>query len=175
VTKIAGMKVNKTKLDSVLSITPPTVFEDFRGTHVELYNKKLYQEAGLPGEFVQDNISISSKHVLRGLHGDKNTWKLISCLFGKFYLVVVNWDEKSPQFRQWDSFILSAETRQQILVPPNFGNGHLVLSDYAVFHYKQTTYYDRSGQFTLMWNDPKLKIWWPIKEPILSARDEGLS
>ena len=167
------MEVLKTKLDGVLLIKPPTIFEDFRGTYIETYNEKLYNEAGIKVEFVQDDISVSSKHVLRGIHGDQETWKLISCLYGRFYLVVVNWDETSPQFGQWESFVLSDQNRLQVLVPPKFGNGHLVLSDMAIFHYKQSAYYNRAGQFTILWNDPRLNIWWPIKNPILSRRDEG--
>ena len=167
------MEVKKTKLDGVLLIKPPTVFEDFRGTYVEIYNEKLYTEAGIRVKFVQDDISVSSKHVLRGIHGDPETWKLISCLYGKFYLVVVNWDETSPQFGQWESFVLSDQNRLQVLVPAKFGIGHLVLSEQAIFHYKQSTYYNRAKQFTLLWNDPKLNIWWPVRNPILSRRDEG--
>jgi len=87
---------------------------------------------------------------------------------------VVNWDDTSPQYQQWESFVLSEQNRLQVLVPPKFGNGHLVLSDRAIFHYKQSSYYNRAGQFTLIWNDPQLKIWWPIKQPIVSRRDEGL-
>ena len=128
------MEVKKTKLDGVLLIKPPTVFEDFRGTYVEIYNEKLYTEAGIRVKFVQDDISVSSKHVLRGIHGDPETWKLISCLYGKFYLAVVNWDETSPQFGQWESFVLSDQNRLQVLVPAKFGIGHLVLSEQAIFH-----------------------------------------
>ena len=168
-----SMEVSKTGLDGVLLIKPSTMFEDFRGTYTELYNKKLFNDAGIDVDFIQDDISISSRHVLRGVHGDTQTWKLISCLYGNFYMVVVNWDETSPQFGQWESFNLSEKNRTQILVPPKFGNGHLVLSDEAIFHYKQTTYYDRASQFTLMWNDPKINIWWPVKYPIMSRRDEG--
>jgi dTDP-4-dehydrorhamnose 3,5-epimerase len=167
------VKVSKTDLDGVLLIEPPTIFEDFRGSYVEIYNEKLYKEAGIDIHFVQDDVSTSTRHVLRGIHGDSETWKLISCLYGKFYLVVVNWDESSPQFGQWESFVLSDQNRLQVLVPPKFGNGHLVLSDLAIFHYKQSTYYNRAGQFTLLWNDPKLNIWWPVKNPILSRRDDG--
>ena len=165
------MEVYRTELDGVLLIKPPTVFKDFRGTYVEIYNERLYNEAGIKVKFIQDDISISSKHVLRGIHGDEETWKLISCLYGEFYLVVVNWDETSPQFSQWESFVLSEQKRLQVLVPAKFGNGHLVLSDQAVFHYKQSAYYNRTGQFTLLWNDPKLNIKWPIANPILSKRD----
>jgi dTDP-4-dehydrorhamnose 3,5-epimerase len=169
----SGVSVSKTKLDGVLLIKPPTIFEDIRGTYVELYNEKLYNEAGINVKFVEDDISVSSRHVLRGIHGDADTWKLISCLHGKFYLVVVNWDEDSPQFGQWDSFVLSEHNRLQVLVPAKFGNGHLVLSDQAIFHYKQSSYYNRVGQFTILWNDPQLNIWWPVKNPIVSRRDEG--
>lgn len=168
------INVTKTKLDQILLIKPPTNFEDFRGEYIEIYNEELYRQAGIDVEFKQDDISISSKHVLRGIHGDQNTWKLVSCLQGNFYLVVINWDETSPQYRQWESFTLSEKNRLQVLIPPKFGNGHVVLSETAMFHYKQTTYYDREGQFTLLWNDPDLKIWWPIKNPIVSRRDEGL-
>lgn len=168
------MKVEKTKLDGVLQITPPTLFEDWRGEYVETYNEQLYREQGIEVQFVQDDISVSDRHVLRGLHGDATTWKLISCLYGKFYLVVVNNDPESPQYRQWASFVLSDANRKQVLIPPKFGNGHLVLSDKAIFHYKQNTYYDRAGQFTLLWNDPELNLWWPVPNPLVSRRDAGL-
>ncbi|MFC1908567.1 dTDP-4-dehydrorhamnose 3,5-epimerase family protein [Chloroflexota bacterium] len=167
------MEVSKTKLDGVLLINPPTIFVDFRGTYVETYNEKLYTEAGISIKFIQDDISVSSQNVLRGIHGDAETWKLVSCLYGKFYLVVVNWDDASPQFGQWESFDLSDENRLQVLIPPRFGNGHLVLSELAIFHYKQSTYYDRAGQFSILWNDPELDIRWPINNPILSRRDKG--
>ena len=171
---MTSLRVCKTKLDGVQLIRPSTIFEDFRGTYVEIYNEKLFADAGIEVDFVEDDISVSSKHVLRGIHGDQETWKLISCLHGKFYLVVVNWDETSPQFRHWESFVLSDRNRLQVLVPPSFGNGHMVLSDLAIFHYKQSAYYNRAGQFTVQWNDPALDIWWPVKSPILSMRDEGL-
>ena len=169
------MEIKPTRLDGVRLITPPTIFEDFRGSYVELFNDDLYRKAGIDVAFVQDDISVSTRHVLRGIHGDTETWKLISCLHGKFYLVVVNWDERSPQYRQWESFVLSDQNRQQVLIPPRFGNGHLVLSESAIFHYKQSTYYNRAGQFTVLWNDPGLKIWWPVADPIVSRRDAGLS
>ncbi|NLF24387.1 MAG: dTDP-4-keto-6-deoxy-D-glucose epimerase [Deltaproteobacteria bacterium] len=168
------LEVQKTVLEGVLLIKPTTNFEDFRGSYVETYNEKLYQEAGITTRFVQDNASTSTKHVLRGIHGDKVTTKLISCLLGKFYMVVVNWNKDSPQFGQWEAFTLSEANRLQVLVPPQFGLAHLVLSDRAIFAYKQSTYYDRASQFTLVWNDPRLNIWWPVKEPILSRRDLGL-
>ena len=167
------MKVKKTGLDGVLVIEPPGIFNDFRGTYVETYNEAQYRAAGIDVDFIQDDISVSRKHVLRGIHGDSVTWKLVSCHSGKFYLVVVNWDKTSAQFGKWESFELSDENRLQVLIPPNFGNGHVVLSDMAIFHYKQSTYYDRSRQFTILWNDPGLNIRWPVSNPILSKRDSG--
>ena len=168
------MKVSKTALDGVLLIEPPTNFEDIRGEYVEIYNQRLYNESGILSEFLQDDISVSSRHVLRGIHGDATTTKLVSCLHGKFYLVVINFDENSPQYRQWTSFTLSDKNRLQVLIPPKFGNGHLVMSETAIFHYKQTTEYNRAGQFTILWNDPSANIWWPVAAPIVSRRDSGL-
>lgn len=165
------MEVRKTDLEGVLLIKPD-VFEDFRGEYVETYNEEAYNRQGITAKFVQDDISVSSRNVLRGIHGDARTWKLISCLHGKFYLVVVNCDRESLNFGIWQSFVLSDRNRLQVLVPPKHGNGHLVLSETAIFHYKQSTYYDPSSQFTYKWDDPKLKLWWPEKNPILSRRDE---
>ncbi len=141
----AAMEVFTTKLESVLLIKPPTVFEDFRGHYIETYNRNAYFTAGIPIDFIQDDISVSHRHVLRGIHGDSTTWKLISCLQGSFYLVVVNNDPNSSQYREWAAFTLSDSNRLQILVPPNFGNGHLVMSERAIFHYKQSTEYDRAS------------------------------
>ncbi|MDA8140091.1 MAG: dTDP-4-dehydrorhamnose 3,5-epimerase family protein [Desulfobacteraceae bacterium] len=165
------MIVEKTNLKEVLLIKPEA-FEDHRGQYVELYNDELYRKHGIGVTFVQDDISVSHRHVLRGIHGDGETWKLISCLHGSFYFVVVNCDTASPDFGQWQSFTLSESNRHQVLVPPKHGNAHLVISESAIFHYKQTTYYNPKGQFTYVWNDPRLNIWWPIKTPILSRRDE---
>lgn len=167
------LKIEPTRLHGVKLIAPPTNFEDFRGSYVELYNRELYQKAGINVDFLQDDISTSTRHVLRGIHGDDQTWKLVSCLYGKFYLVVVDRDPASPTYQQWESFTLSDNNRLQVLIPPKHGNGHLVLSEMAIFHYKQNSYYDRPGQFTILWNDPAYKIWWPVQTPILSRRDDG--
>ncbi len=168
------IEVRTTSLTGVKLIHPSTNFEDFRGSYVETYNKELFQNAGITEDFIQDDISTSTKNVLRGIHGDQETSKLITCLYGSFYLIVVNQDKDSPEFGKWESFTLSDSNRLQVLVPPKFGNGHLVLSDKAIFHYKQTTNYNRASQFTILWNDPNFNFWWPVKNPILSRRDEGL-
>jgi dTDP-4-dehydrorhamnose 3,5-epimerase len=168
--------IEKTNLDGVLLIKPK-VFEDFRGNYTMTFNQKEYLEAfkehGVDEiSFVEDDISTSNKNVLRGIHGDINTAKLVSCLEGKFYLVVVNNIEDHPQYKQSISFNISEFNRWQVYIPEGFGNGHLVISDRAIFSYKQTSYYNPEGQFTLLWNDPELKLWWPIKDPILSQRDQ---
>lgn len=165
------IEISKTNLDGVLLIKLG-VFEDHRGEYIETYNEALYKENGIDVKFVQDDISVSTRNVLRGIHGDDETWKLISCLHGKFYLVVVNCDKDSEDFGKWQSFVLSDRNKLQVLVPPKYGNAHLALSDMIIFHYKQSTYYDRSRQFTYKWNGQQFNIWWPIKNPILSQRDE---
>src|SRR5713226_1567510 len=124
------MQVITTNIDGVLLIKLEA-FEDHRGYYLETYNETLYHEHGITVKFVQDDISVSSHHVLRGIHGDAETWKLVSCLYGKFYLVVVNCDKASKSFGQWQSFVLSDANRQQVLIPPKHGNGHVVLSDQA--------------------------------------------
>jgi dTDP-4-dehydrorhamnose 3,5-epimerase len=164
------MEVLKTKLDNVLLIELDA-FKDHRGYYIETYNEELYRKNGIDIKFIQDDISVSKKFVLRGIHGDMVTWKLISCLYGEVYSVVVNCDTDSKNFGLWQSFVLSDTNRVQVLIPPGYGNAHLVLSDKAIFHYKQSTYYDPSRQFTYKWDDPKLNIRWPINNPILSQRD----
>lgn len=163
--------IKESKICDVKIITPLTIFEDFRGSYVETYNEKIYKNAGIDLKFVQDDISISNRNVLRGIHGDSKTWKLVSCLYGRFYLVVVNCDKDSSSFGKWDSFSLSDVNRLQILVPPKHGLAHLIMSDKAIFHYKQSTYYDRKSQFTYRWDDQRFNIFWPISNPIISERD----
>lgn len=165
------MKIIEGELDGVKVISPPTVFEDYRGSYVELYSERAYRASGIDLNFIQDDISTSYKNVLRGVHGDDRTWKLISCLYGAFYLIVVNNDPESLQYRKWQSFTLSDRNRLQILIPPKHGNAHLIMTETAIFHYKQTTEYDRSTQFTIRWDDPSFNFWWPVNNPILSTRD----
>ena len=163
-------KISDTNLSLVKKITP-SVFIDHRGYYEETYNKHFFLSRNINIDFLQDDISVSKKNVLRGIHGDEKTWKLISCFYGSFQLIVVNNDRTSKEYMKWESFILSSENRCQILVPPRFGNGHLVLSDLAIFHYKQNTQYDRNSQFTIKWNDPIYKFNWNVNDPILSMRD----
>jgi dTDP-4-dehydrorhamnose 3,5-epimerase len=163
--------IEKTSLTGVMKIEL-TSFEDHRGSYIETYNKNFFLENNINLEFSQDDISVSKKNVLRGIHGDQKTWKLISCLYGEFQLIVVNNDLQSNEYKKWESFHLSFENKTQILVPPKFGNGHLVTSDLAIFHYKQNTQYDRESQFTIKWNDISYGFKWKNNNPILSKRDK---
>ena len=152
-------------------ISPATVFEDMRGDYVEIYNRSLYQAAGITADFKQDDYATSRKHVLRGMHGDDRTEKLVKCLHGSIYLVVLQADEAHPQFMQWEAHQLTASNRRQVFVPAKCAIGYLVMSDSAIFHYKQTTTYEETTQFTIKWDDPRAGIWWPVAQPIRSQRD----
>ena len=165
------IEVDKTKLEGVLLIRP-TFFQDHRGQYLELYNERLYKSKGIGIDFLEDDISVARRDVIKGIHGDSLTWKLISCLHGEFYLVVINYDKESKSFGRWQSFVLSETNNHQVLIPPKYGNGHLCLSEKSIFHYKQSSYYDPSRQFTIKWNDPRFNIEWPTQNPILSDRDK---
>jgi dTDP-4-dehydrorhamnose 3,5-epimerase len=154
---------------SEVKIYQPEPFEDFRG---ELYT--LFKQDDHKLVFNHDKVSISRKHVLRGMHGDSKSWKHISCLAGEVLVVVIDNRPESENYLKWDSIVLSSKNKKSILVPPMFANGHLVLSDEATFFYKWAypgAYPDVQDQFTLKWNDPKIGIYWPISNPILSKRD----
>ena len=165
------MRVLNTDLSGVMRIELES-FSDHRGKYTETYDEDAYKRAGIDVHFIQDDISFSKKNVLRGIHGDQETYKLVSCLHGSFVLIVVNNDSESEEYKKWITFNLSGDDEIQILIPPKFGNGHFVTSDDAIFHYKQNTYYNPKGQFTIMWNDPEYNFVWPNNTPILSKRDE---
>ncbi len=145
--------------------------KDKRGYYWTSWKKGTFKKIS----FRHDKFSLSRKNVLRGLHGDNKTWKLVSCPYGKFLLVVVNYNKSSKNYLKSKSWILSQKNGLQILIPPNYANGHLCLSKECLFHYKLSykgSYVDAKKQFSLRWNDPKINIKWPIKNPILSKRDK---
>ena len=163
------MLIESAHLNGVKLIKPCS-FEDHRGEYLQLYNEEDYKSS-IPEirdvNFVEEDISTATKYVIKGLHGDLKTWKLISCLHGKFYLIVAN-----PKNYTWESFVLSDVNKYQVLIPPGLGNGHMCMSEKSIYHYKQSEYYNLDRQFTIRWNDKKYKFWWPVKTPILSQRDE---
>jgi dTDP-4-dehydrorhamnose 3,5-epimerase len=154
-------------------------YEDHRGTYEELYNKEKFdaQCSLLLNKtigFKEANIAVSTKHVLRGLHGDDRTWKYVTCLKGKYFINVLCYDEESDHYGKYQSFVLSGENKKQLLIPPKHGHGYVVMSDEAIFHYQQScTYRGMGEQFTVRYNDGRFNMWWPIKNPILSKRDES--
>jgi dTDP-4-dehydrorhamnose 3,5-epimerase len=154
-----------------IKILQPDSFEDYRGELYTVFNQDEHKLV-----FNHDKVAVSRQHVLRGIHGDAKATKLITCLSGEIYLVVVDNRPESPTYLKWDSVILSETNRKQVLVPPGFGNGHLVLSESATFFYKwsyEGEYPDVKDQFSINWRDPKVNIHWPIDNPILSERDKN--
>ena len=164
------LNVEATSLEGVYLIKP-SVHTDRRGTFYETYNEKEYKAAGLTADFIQDDVSTSVKGVLKGMHGDPGTYKLVQVTYGSVYAVILNCDESSPDFGKWESFILSADNRHQLYIPPMYGNGYYVLSDMAVYTYKQSTYYGDYKQFSYKYNDPRFGIRWPAEPEITSERD----
>ncbi len=168
------MNVIETDLPGVL-IVEPKVFGDERGFFMESWNGRRYEEAGLPGSFVQDNLSFSAHGVLRGLHfqNPQPQGKLVSVLQGEVFDVAVDIRIGSPTFGRWAGVTLSAENKRQFYVPPGFAHGFVVTSETALFFYKCTDYYAPSAEGVVLWNDPDIGIGWPVAEPVLSERDRA--
>lgn len=166
------MNTIKTELDGVL-IFEPKIFGDNRGFFAETWNRQRYAEAGLDVDFVQDNMSMSSKGVLRGLHfqNPQGQGKLVQVICGEVLDVAVDIRKGSPTFGQHVKAILSEENRRQFYVPVGFAHGFCVLSETALFSYKCTDYYNPDTEAGVLWNDPDIGIDWPIDEPMLSAKD----
>jgi len=170
------MNTKETKLAGVL-VLEPDVFSDERGYFLETWNRTRYESVGIPGTFVQDNISFSKKGILRGLHFQypQPQGKLVQVLSGQVVDVAVDVRVGSPTFGQWISEELSGENHKQMYVPPGFAHGYCVTSEAAVFSYKCTDFYSPATERGIIFNDPDLKIDWPVSEPILSPRDTGYS
>lgn len=168
--------VKRSEIIPDVIIIQPSMSWDLRGNIYTSYNKELFAEVLPQGlEFIHDKFALSKHNVLRGLHGDNKTWKLVSCVYGELYEVVVDMRQDSPTYKKWDAFALNSDEYTQVLIPPNFVNGYYVKSEQAVFHYKLAyggEYIDAEQQLTLRWDDPELAIVWPCTDPILQARDE---
>lgn len=164
------MIFNDTELFGVKLVTPDR-FEDHRGTYMELYDSKNFKDV-TSEVFVQDDISVSKKNVLRGLHGDWRTTKLVTVLKGAGYALIADNRPNSPTYKKWQSFTLSDKNRNMLLLPPGIGNSILALEEDIIYYYKQNTHFSDGQQFTIKWNDPEWKFWWPIEKPILSRRDQ---
>ena len=165
-----------------VKVVQPSIYHEYRGSisttyHSDYYDRLLPANERNDGlEFKHDRYSKSKLGVLRGLHYDEKTWKLVSCLHGKIYLVVLDVREHSTTYGKWESFIISPETQTQVLIPPMFANGHYIMEDDSLFHYKmayQGEYNDETKQKTIVFNDKRFGIEWPVQSPILSNRDRN--
>ena len=160
-----------------LYVIEPTVFKDERGYFVETYNQNDMKEAGLDMVFVQDNQSMSTRGVLRGLHFQKQfpQGKLVRVVRGKVFDVAVDLRSDSKTYGKWFGVELSAENMKQFYIPEGFAHGFLVLSDEAEFYYKCTDFYHPGDEGGLAWNDPEIGVEWPLEEGvdlIISEKDQ---
>lgn len=168
------MMIESTSLPGVLLLTP-AIYRDHRGAFLETFNLREITEAGLPESWVQDNFSLSRKHVLRGIHYQvtQPQGKLVRVTHGAVLDVAVDLRRSSPGFGKHAAVELSGENGKMLWIPPGFGHAFLVLSDVAGFAYKVTDYYSPPGERTILWSDPEIAIPWPVKieEAIVSPKD----
>ena len=167
--------IEKSKLIDGIWIIRNSIYNDKRGSIWSSFIKKDI-EVLLPKDlqFNHDKFSVSKQNVLRGIHGDNKSWKLVTCVFGSIQQVVVDCRKDSKTYGNHESFLINKDNNISILIPPKLGNGYYVISKEALYHYKlayEGSYFDFKQQFTIGWNDPKYSIDWFGKKPILSDRD----
>ena len=163
----------KLKIPEVILIEPK-VFTDNRGFFMETYKHSDFSSAGIKEYFLQDNLSTSSKDVLRGLHYQTSPMgqgKLVRSSSGEIFDVAVDIRRESPTFKEWVGVKLSAENRLMLYIPPGFAHGFLVLSETAEIIYKCTKEYSPANERGIIWNDPDINITWPVEKPQLSDKD----
>lgn len=168
------MNIKETHLSGLL-IIQPRVFPDERGYFFESFNAKTLKNKGLDVSFVQDNISMSQKGVLRGIHFQKPPYaqgKLVQVLRGAVLDVAVDLRKNSPTYGEHYAHILSEENKTQLYVPEGFGHGFVTLEDNTLFSYKCTNFYNKESEGSILWNDKNLGIDWQIKDPIISEKDK---
>jgi len=156
----------------------PRVFADARGYFLETWEQRKFAGAGIDVPFVQDNHSHSARHVLRGLHYQiqQTQGKLVRVATGSVFDVAVDIRRSSPTFGRWVGATLSGDNHHMLWVPPGFAHGYLVLSEFADFLYRCTDFYAPTYERTIVWNDPRLNVSWPLpgaEKPVLSAKDEA--
>ena len=159
-------------------LVEPQSFSDDRGFFFESFKESDFFSNGIDKKFVQDNFSHSVNGVIRGLHfqkAPKAQAKLVTVLKGKIFDVAVDIRKNSPTYGKWVSEILSDNTHNLLYVPEGFAHGFCVISDEADVLYKVSNEYSQEHERSIIWNDPKLDIQWPIKKPIISNKDNKLS
>ena len=153
----------------------PKRFDDIRGFVAEVYRTDAFAELGIPTVFVQDNLSVSKKNVIRGMHFQKPPHaqaKLVRCVSGQVFDVVADVDPRSPHFGTFVSVGLSAETQEMLFIPDTYAHGFCVLSDVATVEYKVSDIYHPESAAGIAFDDPTLAIPWPVENPILSEADK---
>lgn len=169
------LKTSTTPLDGLIVIEP-YVFSDDRGYFFEAYRKPVFQDLGLPTEYVQDNQAASLGGVVRGLHYQLNypQGKLVRVILGTVLDIAVDIRRGSPTFGQSFAVELTDEDHQMMYIPEGFAHGYSVLSDRAIFHYKCTEIYHPEDEYGIRWDDPDLAIDWKLNRPIVSDKDKQL-
>lgn len=157
-----------------LKLIKPKVFKDNRGFFLESFQQSTYEKMGIACPFVQDNHSFSQKDCIRGMHYQSfpGQAKLIRVAVGKIYDVAVDIRPQSPTYGQWEAVILDDELHHQLFIPVGFAHGFCVLSEEAHVLYKVSTPYDAQFEKGFRWDDPNVNIAWPVKNPLISVRDQ---
>lgn len=167
------MNVIRHEIPGLLTLEP-NLHGDHRGFFFEAFRANAYREAGISEDFVQDNVSFSTKGVLRGLHAQNPTpqGKLVTVLQGEIWDVAVDLRQGSPTFGQWYGQTLSVDNHRQFYLPPGIAHGFVVTGESALVTYKVTSYYDPAGDFSLLWSDPDIGVEWPeVGERHFSQKD----
>ena len=169
------MDVISTDIPDV-KIIAPRIFPDKRGHFLETFQRRRYHAAGISRAFVQDNLSVSVRGTLRGLHFQvqRPQAKLIHVIAGEIFDVAVDLRPDSPTFRKWVGATLTGEDHRQMFIPEGFAHGFCVLSHNAYFSYKCTDYYTPEDEGGIHWSDPDIGILWPIDSPLVSEKDDCL-
>lgn len=168
--------IQESKILKGVYIITPNKFRDLRGEIWSAFSEDCLKHL-FPDNlnFVLDKFTLSKPNVLRGIHGDHKSWKLVTCVYGEVHQVVVDCRKDSPTYLKWEKFIINQNNQKLILIPPYFGNAQYVSSKSdALYYYKwayEGEYVDAKDQFTYAWNDSRIAIDWPTSNPILSDRD----
>lgn len=161
-----------------LFVIQPKVFEDERGYFFESFNAAIFVKNGIDIDFVQDNQSLSSKNVLRGLHFQNQPFaqaKLVSVIKGAVLDVVVDIRKNSKTYGEHFKLILSEKNKSMLFIPVGFAHGFLTIEDQTIFSYKCSNFYNKESEGSILWNDETLNIEWGIKKPIISDKDKVAS
>ena len=165
---------NKVNHINEVKLIKTKIFKDKRGFFYESFVEKKFTNL-LKQNFLQDNISLSKKNVIRGLHYQfKPQSQLLTLIYGRIFDVIVDLRKNSKTYKKWMSFNLNFNQNNQVFMPPGVAHGFCVLSEYAILHYKVSKVYDAKNETGIRWNDKDINVNWPIRKPILSSKDKEL-